>query len=108
MLSPRCYCLWLFKTLPLLLVLEWTNQILVFCNFHIDNTKNDLIFQIVFEYVCRLDFASSFMIIRSDFGFVPTIRYKNIMVIHYRTLCCAFSILLNCKLPRDEPKKLIL
>ena len=96
------------KTLPLFLVLEWTNQILVFCNFHIYNTKNDLIIQIVFVYVCRFYFASMLTIIRSDLGFVPTIRYNNITVIHYRTLCCACSILLNCKLPRDKQKKRIL
>jgi hypothetical protein len=40
--SYSCYNLFLF------LVLEWANQIIVFCIFDIDNTKNDIIFEIVF------------------------------------------------------------
>jgi len=54
MLLPICSCLRLLKTLFLFLVLEWTNQIIVFCNFDIDNTKNDLIFQIVFQKISTL------------------------------------------------------
>ena len=33
----------------LYLVLEWRNHIIVLCNFDIDNTKNYIIFQIVFQ-----------------------------------------------------------
>jgi hypothetical protein len=49
MLKPGCCCLRLLKTLFLFLVLEWANQIIIFCNFDIDNTQNDLTFQIVFQ-----------------------------------------------------------
>jgi hypothetical protein len=73
-------------------------------------------------YNCRFNFCFVFTIIRSDFGFVPTVKYKfvfhfirnvtiqhnNIAFIHYRTLCCTCRILLNCKLPRDKQKQRIL
>jgi len=39
----------LLKTLSLFLALEWTNQIIVFRNCDINNTKHHLIFQIVFQ-----------------------------------------------------------